>query len=266
MLLQDFFLRIQGTKSLLCWGLLHNLHILRRSTQAVLYVLHAISNGEQDYKERVTRALKPRRSDPREVEYGCLTPNYNKSICQVYIEAASAVFMSYRDEPMGRVIDPMVFAGIGWPRKVTNLPSWVTDWSSVPETREALLSGFSEHAGSFQTGGHLRNLKFAFTRNAAKRIRFHDAYHADTILAVTAVIHHGDLTYKDPTRAWFEEALDIISQPHSLPYERSFHKHRACTRKEALWRALVGDMYLATHSFITATPVARMGCGDAKQL
>jgi hypothetical protein len=96
-------------------------------------------------------------------------------------------------------------------------------------------------------------LKFSFIGNTAERIRFHEAYHADTISAVTAVIRHGDLTHEDPIRLWFEEALDIISQPHSLPYERCFHDRRACTRKEALWRTLVGDMYLAIDSSSTYT-------------
>jgi hypothetical protein len=103
------------------------------------------------HEEHAPRGLKSCESDGREVEYGCLRPTYIKSISQVYVEAASATFMSYRDGPTRKVIDPMLFAGIGWPRNVTNIPSWVTDWSSIPEAGEALLSGFSEHAGSFQT-------------------------------------------------------------------------------------------------------------------
>jgi hypothetical protein len=79
-------------------------------------------------------------TDPRDMVYAILgitadaedaslKPDYHKSVEAVFVEVSKYLFTRSWDATDGKPLLTLACAGIGVPRKIKTLPSWVTDWS-----------------------------------------------------------------------------------------------------------------------------------------
>jgi len=130
----------------------------------------------------------------------------------------------------------LLHAGIGWPRALSNLPSWVPDWTSLPETR------VDAHTTSYITillRSEALSVPGRFLKISGGRI-------VDKISAQTQPIDHDDLS-----RSWFHEICDIVGKQLEQVQRTEFDLkgdwsrcYRRCPGRwrGAIYRVLVGDI------------------------
>ena len=190
---------------------------------------------------------KTRASDSRDKVYGMsslvggakdlsdssstISADYNLSARKLYLK--TACFILSRDIDV-RVL---MYAGIGWPRTTRGLPSWVPDWTSIPET---YLDGFTSSYFKWSGPGHSE--VFPLSGNLCK---ISGGRIIDTISAQTRAIDHDD-----PSRLWFREICDVVGRQldHISKADidlsgKSSRCYRRCPGRwrGAIYRVLVGD-------------------------
>lgn len=190
-------------------------------------------------------------SDPRDKIYGISslaqgaknTPDISNKILADYTLPTRKLYLRFTRTSLsqdtgnfdGRVL---MYAGIGWPRTLSGLPSWVPDWTSVPETH---LCGFTSDYFLWSRGLKMQPISFS-----GDRLKISGSRIMDSISAQTRHIDHDDTS-----RRWFHEICDVVGrQLDQIPRAdidltgRSSRCYRRCPGRwrGAIYRVLVGDI------------------------
>ncbi|KAH0563407.1 hypothetical protein GP486_002028 [Trichoglossum hirsutum] len=175
--------------------------------------------------------------------YQSFIPNYSKSAHEIFLQVTRACI------ERGEEVDPLRWAGSGWYRNIKSLPTWVTDWSTIPDT---LIHGFESYPGSYQVGGICHCPEKAYSI-VGRLVRVHGALDIGRIVALTSVVNH-DYSFSNKRswfiREWLREAVEMLAnapqsfhESHGLYRVVCFDSKCEC-RDETLWRTLVADMYI----------------------
>lgn len=188
-----------------------------------------------------------RATDPRDKIFALLgllsakeniiRPDYFKTTAQVYTETAQCMLS-------GKCTNIFSFMGIGYARTITDLPSWVPDWSSMiigsPEVQNFSLI---QDAARYRASGYSSQLDLSFAetgRYLALRIR---GCHVDTIRHLGPVSNY--TPHRDGRGGTQDENIDALARHIGA---RNISKQFAAQPyptgqplDEAFWRCLIGD-------------------------
>jgi hypothetical protein len=130
--------------------------------------------------------------------------NYTRSVQETFIHVAEVLIQQDAS------VDKLLAAGIGWKRSIPGLPSWVTDWTELPET---LLGGFARAAVRYQAG------HADFNRDnysvQSRLLYVHNTAVFDTISAMTYEIDHDNREVSDwysSSPHWFQQLCSIVQE------------------------------------------------------
>ncbi|KAH7175066.1 heterokaryon incompatibility protein-domain-containing protein, partial [Fusarium flagelliforme] len=136
----------------------------------------------------------------------------------------------------------LLYAGMGWPRRVGNLPSWVPDWTSIPETH---LRGMTSKLFHRSIGLGEPECEDTFSV-AGNVLKISGCRVIDVISAQTRIIDHNDTS-----RQWFHEVCDVVGgQLRVMSKEETdisgglSRCYRRCPGRwrGAIFRVLIGDI------------------------
>jgi hypothetical protein len=182
-----------------------------------------------------------------------IMPDYTMPVHTLYRNVAQSLLESNADFVLRR-------AGIGYPRKVPNLPSWVPDWSTTPPlgTMNILMQqGLGDYHSGFP-------LKYAFSETpiidvAADVITFYGLGVSEIlefsppvliprlndVNSIWETMGSGAPLYQ----AFYDGAEKIINDlPALYPFTNQ-------TSAEAFWRTLIGDRWFSPPLSTTAASV-----------
>jgi hypothetical protein len=175
--------------------------------------------------------------------YQSFIPDYSKSAHKIFLQVTRACIERREG------VDPLRWAGSGWYRNIKSLPTWVTDWSTIPDT---LIHGFESYPGRYQVGGmsHCPEKAYAIV---GRLVRVHGALDIGRIATLTSIVNH-DYSFSNKRsrfiREWLHEAVEMLAnapqsfhESHGLYRVVCFDSKCEC-RDEVLWRTLVADMYV----------------------
>ncbi|KAH7394517.1 heterokaryon incompatibility protein-domain-containing protein [Pyrenochaeta sp. MPI-SDFR-AT-0127] len=166
------------------------------------------------------RALSPFRTAPL-----TLTPNYNLSVQEVYIEAARAFIVSYENLSwLSHVEDPSK-------RRTLGLPSWVPDLTVPLDPYPLRFRG----PGFWKASGNKRWVPDE--SNLAKGILKVQGYQLDHIDQTSVLLNES----QDPSATWASIVKLALSLESSYPDPEQSGKNPS--RIEVLWRTLTTDIY-----------------------
>ncbi|KAK8913196.1 hypothetical protein VCV18_011668 [Metarhizium anisopliae] len=149
--------------------------------------------------------------------------DYGHSPLKVYtdiIKAAMRLGKAYTAGNDDFASEILMFSGVGWPRSVTNLPSWVTDWSSLPD---CLIDSFTRFRRELSAGGGRYSRASPNYMVRGNSLLVSGGCRVDSISAITQMIDHDKLD-----RPWFSEICRIVASQLSL-------------LSGAIFRTLVGE-------------------------
>jgi hypothetical protein len=163
-----------------------------------------------------------------------IQPDYHKSVSEVYISMAKYLLTR------NYLVRTLPEAGIGHVRKITDIPSWIPDWSSPPKVYR--LSNIpnskqADYSSSGQTQAHIQlheeSNMITVRGICVDQIAKLAPVLADTMSSETEL----EVLYSDMSRirAWHQELLDIARSGTTDTYKNGQ------TRQEAFWRTLIGD-------------------------
>ena len=165
------------------------------------------------------RQLSPFRTHP-----DALVPNYNLSVQEVYMETASVLMTSYRNlSLLSHVEDPSQ-------RRISNLPSWVPDYSVELDPYPLRYRGPSYWRASGKSSWEPNVFSLA---NGELDVT---GYRLDTIDQTSVLQNESD----DPSASWASTvklalSLDVYPNPGK--------RNKIPGRVEVLWRTLTTDIY-----------------------
>jgi len=211
---------------------------------------HTLNGSAQGLIPLLVRLGATRASDPLDKVYSILslvrdtntlpniscniTTDYNLSAKELYLKVARS---NFSQDIKSFDISILMHAGIGWPRTLSGLPSWVPDWSSISQTH---LDGFTSSSYFRGAEWHVKAVVISGTL-----LKIFGGRIVDSISAQTRPIDHND-----PARLWFQEICDVVGRqldhiPKAdidLTGERSRCYRRCPGRwRGAIYRVLVGD-------------------------
>ncbi|KAM0330173.1 hypothetical protein ACHAQA_004346 [Verticillium albo-atrum] len=162
-----------------------------------------------------------------------VAPDYNKTAEQVFLDTARYLFA--QQDSLGELL---CCAGVGWPREISSLPSWVPDWTTVDRS---VIANFPTQKRGYQTNAGLTNRGPVIHEKSIEL----DVIIVDTIDRQTRDLRRPVI---DPvtnllntevnsanTRAWLREAQALYQTIQSETYVNGQH------HEEAFWRTLVCD-------------------------
>ncbi|KFG84846.1 HET domain protein [Metarhizium anisopliae] len=170
--------------------------------------------------------------------------DYGHSPLKVYtdtIKAAMRLGKAYTAGNDDFASEILMFSGVGWPRSVTNLPSWVTDWSSLPD---CLIDSFTRFRRELSAGGGPYSRASPNYMVRGNSLLVSGGCRVDSISAITQTIDHDKLD-----RPWFSEICRIVASQLSLlsvndvKRARYGRDYRQCPPRwqGAIFRTLVGE-------------------------
>ncbi|KAF5568006.1 het domain-containing protein [Fusarium napiforme] len=182
--------------------------------------------------------VQERRAGPEtcqniQADYNLATGTLYKGLAERYLTQGAGEFNA----------KILLYAGVGWPRTVGGLPSWVPDWTSISmaHTRAFATATFYLHWEASTLSKCQK--AFSFQGNTLKIAGCHVI---DTISAQTQIIDHDD-----DSRRWFHEICDVVEgQLSYIPTkeidflgEWSWCYRRCPGRwRGAIFRVLIGDI------------------------
>lgn len=169
--------------------------------------------------------LADRRMAPFRQQPGALVPNYNLSVQEVYTEAARALLLSYGNlSLLSHVEDPSQ-------RRISNLPSWVPDYSVKLDPYPLRYRGPS----FWRAAGNLAWEPNVFSiANGELDVQ---GYQLDTV-DHTSVLQTESV---DPSAFW--ASIVKLALSLDLPYPNPSKTKKKPGRVEVLWRTLTTDIY-----------------------
>jgi Heterokaryon incompatibility protein (HET) len=202
-----------------------------------------------------------RATDARDMIYGLLnlsresnlpelSPEYKKRDAgQLYTEVARH-FLN-RSE----LLDTLYVAGIGYPREVTPLPSWVPDWSCAPK-----VSPLRCLAAFRVSNGTVPQIRLVSPNLLSVR-----GLYLDKISATLSEPFQGlmDAKFKNSRMATAtaevfrkNDALELVSSLPDIYLKGKFNNQ---ARNEALWRTLIGDTMIKAPERENKGPLGALG-------
>ncbi|KAF7512973.1 hypothetical protein GJ744_011239 [Endocarpon pusillum] len=221
---------------------------------------------DQQHRRKLLGLEKPRQcdllvdqwmgkaTDARDMIYGYLNlareanlPEFavdyklNKTATELY--TATARLFLERNE----LLDIMYVAGIGYPRKLELLPSWVPDWSSLPIISPLRHTRGTTTAAYRASKGALPQIKLVEPNLLSVRGSYVDKISAtisepfSTLLEVTTIDSRNKLFIAEMWRRI--EAQELALNLPEIYLNGQFHGH---SRDDAFWRTLIGDTMVVT--------------------
>lgn len=148
-----------------------------------------------------------------------IEPDYTKPVEEVFLHTAWHLFS--QEGSLGEIL---YCAGIGWPRRVPSLPSWVPDWSEVGRS---VISTFPSLRMGYRTAVGLSN-RGPIIHGAAMEL---DAIIIDSVDRMTQEFRRPDV---DTDAAVLEETASWLREVRGLAASIT-------GSEEALWRTLICD-------------------------
>jgi hypothetical protein len=170
-----------------------------------------------------------------------LDPDYNSATNQIY--AKTARYLLLRD----RSIRILHYAGIGFPRVLQDLPSWVPDWSVENRIgRLGHFGGFQEIAGYRASGNSIPQIQTGPTPESL----IMTGYLVDTVEQIGPVRTAAALgnrpknekSYKVNAATWMDESramLDSLNPQRAMWVQTPYPTGE--TLQSAYWRTLIGN-------------------------
>lgn len=161
---------------------------------------------------------------------GPLKVDYRKTIQEIYIQTAQHL-LAEED-----VIQLFHVAGIGNFRGVPNLPSWVPDWSTSPQSHTL---SFLPNV-SYRAAGHTHATICASADRLTTLVSGINVDYVDSMGSILEVQKSeenrpGGLSIQQRYLLWHDEALALSKELPKGSYRRSM------SLSEAFWRAIIGD-------------------------
>lgn len=144
-----------------------------------------------------------------------IEPDYTKPVEEVFLHTAWHLYS--QEDSLGEIL---FCAGIGWPRNLPSLPSWVPDWTAVGRS---VMSSFPRPGMGYQTTAGLRNRGPVIHGTAIEL----DVIVVDVVDRLTREHVHRD-TFDEV----HDEAVSWLREVRSIAQGSS---------EEDLWRTLVCD-------------------------
>lgn len=161
---------------------------------------------------------------------GPLKIDYKKTVQEVYIETAQHLTQN-------EGIEILHMAGIGNPRGVPNLPSWVPDWSTTPQCQTLYdVGGINYHAAGDTRPmvSHLDDFKVQISGIKV------DSIDLITTILETAPRNEGNESQNLSTQQryllWHDEALALCKKLPTSSYQGT-----TASPTEVFWRTIIGD-------------------------
>ena len=211
---------------------------------------NTLNGSEQRLLPLLVRLGATRASDPVDKVYSILSlvrdtntiPNtsnnitidYDLSVKELYLKVARS---NFSQDIKSFDISILMYAGIGWPRTLSGLPSWVPDWSSISQSQ---LDGFTSSSYFRNAEWHVKAILVS-----GNLLKIFGGRIVDSISAQTRTIDHND-----PARPWFHEICDLVGrQLDHIPKAdidltgETSRCYRRCPGRwrGAIYRVLVGD-------------------------
>ncbi|KAG7104842.1 Heterokaryon incompatibility protein 6 like [Verticillium longisporum] len=162
-----------------------------------------------------------------------VAPDYTKTPEEVFINAARFVYMQ-----MNTLHEILPCSGVGWPRRLTALPSWVPDWSI---TGRSVIAALPKGKRAYQTSGGLVN-RGPVVHEKGLEI---EVIIVDKIDRMTEELERAavdPLTYRINSTANMERCNAWILAAQALVATMSGDTYtNGQSHEEALWRTLVCD-------------------------
>ncbi|KAF2730727.1 hypothetical protein EJ04DRAFT_567496 [Polyplosphaeria fusca] len=170
------------------------------------------------------RRMAPFRSHP-----DVLKPDYSLSVQQVYLEAAQAIMVSYRNlSLLSHVQDASR-------TRIPGLPSWVPDYSVTLDPYPLRFRG----PGHWKAAGKLGWDPNVFSMSQG--LLDVQGYQLDHVDQVATLVDESD----DASASW--ASIVKLGLSLELPYPNPARKKQTPSRVEVLWRTLTTDIYNKTY-------------------
>jgi Heterokaryon incompatibility protein (HET) len=180
-------------------------------------------------------------------------PDYRKSVEQVYTDVTRDI-ISMEDEDR---LSLLSLAGIGYPRAMTSLPSWVPEWGSGDRTTSFTNTGNRKERSiyDYQACGMMGpNLRLGSESNllvvAGLRVDTIRSIGMEPPLTIgSSAIHPSTYTESDARLIqWRREAWNLAQRDTSRPYPTGE------ALSEAFWRTLMGNRLLSSEGYTRPAP------------
>ena len=213
-------------------------------------VIPAAGNRASDDRDRIYGLL----AMPSQLSDQLKQPDYTKSTLQVYIEAGKHI-TTFAD-PLGLLPN----AGIGYERKLNDLPSWIPDWTCLPN-----INTISVMIRETQSTDYIKE-KFYSSSKSVFQIELHDeanaislkGFIADTIATLgDSVIGRDESVNLDFDTVKCMEYLGecCTNAMHLVKREISSVYRNGQPRREAFWRTLITDRVRSEPQFRPASDI-----------
>lgn len=179
-------------------------------------------------------------TDPRDKVFALLGLITDDLDIHAWVDYSKSVEELYRDTTrylLSRSSSPLHIinvAGVGYPRKVENLPSWVPDFTGLPKAGNFDVT--PDYTNKYNASGSRQydpNILLAAGLNII-RLR---GVHVDEIEHLVRPYNAWPKNDSDPSEipSWLKEIQNVTEQYSPHPY------HTGQPREEAFWRTLLGD-------------------------
>ena len=158
-----------------------------------------------------------------------LDPDYNASVQMIFTKTTQILLTTNNS------LKILHIAGIGWPRALTDLPSWVPDWTFPP--RNTVFGDIAESVGYRASGN---SPIAAGAGHSPTRIAFNGIL-VDTIAKTSAMLKAG--AYDDTVTSRKGNSAEIISwlEDVSQIAQSSLDSQESGQVSDDLWRALIAN-------------------------
>ncbi|CVL05446.1 uncharacterized protein FMAN_10734 [Fusarium mangiferae] len=227
-----------------------------RQIKLITQLRSNISKGKlEDLLALLSLLFHTKARDPRDKVYGLLSlvqerragpdlcqdiqADYNLTTRTLYEGLAERYLTQTAAEFNARIL---LYAGVGWPRTVGGLPSWVPDWTSISM---AHTRAFATETFDLQWSLTLLKCQGAFSFEGST-LKIAGCHVIDSISAKTQVIDHDD-----DSRRWFNEICDVVEGQLSYIPKKEIDLlggwswcYRRCPGRwrGAIFRVLIGDI------------------------
>ena len=187
-----------------------------------------------------------------------LIPDYNKSVDDVFTEATHAILSSTQNR-----LSVLSLAGTGFPRDMTNLPSWVPEWGSGDRTTSLTNSGNRKAARPYDYRAGINAPPEISNIPGVLKFLMINGVEVDEIISLGTQPPLRFVNPDDPasrgretqhTLDWTVEAITILRDRTQDPY---------ATSEGAFWRTLIGDRLLSSEGTFRPAPAVYEGYLDA---
>lgn len=168
-------------------------------------------------------AMAPFRANPT-----AITPDYSRSVQQVYVATAKALLTNFRNlSVLSHVEDHSI-------RRITGLPSWVPDYSVSIDPYPLRYRG----GGCWTASGYTPwQMNVPRMDNGLLDVQGHRLGYVDEASILSDESH-------DPSASW--ASIVKLALAVELPYPNPSGVNRNLSRVEVLWRTLTTDTYART--------------------